>query len=339
MTSTEKKILASQSETQERINKFNKGREEITNLLNSYRVQISKLLPNFIRPDAFISSFLMYVLKNPDLMDCSRHSLLGCAFKLAQYGLIPDDVTGQAYLSYEYNRSKVKECTFIIGYKGLITLAKRSGQIEDVETEVVYAANENDGDYFDYDLGLTKKLEHKPVGLDDPNRITHFYAIMYLPGGRQSFKVLTRKAVEKIRDEALQGKAPGSKPFIVWTKKFDEMGMKTAIRKLFKNTPISSDMMNAISTDEAADYGAQNAASYFVDFMPEYANEIAQTVITEAAAEKEEEREIKKVQKNAKSKDKAEKVAAGTMDLLKKREALEKKNATKRRVGGDRGKE
>lgn len=329
--STEKKIVASQNEQNERISKFNKGKEEITNLLNSYRVQISKLLPQYIRPDAFISSFLMYVLKNPDLMECTKYSLLGCAFKLAQYGLIPDDVTGQAYLSFEYNRSKVKECTYIIGYKGLITLAKRSGQIADVETEVVYAANENDGDYFDYDLGLNKKLEHKPVGLDDINRITHFYAIVYLPDGRKNFKVLTRKAVEKVRDETLIGKATGSKSHTIWTKKFDEMGMKTAIRKLFKNTPISPDMMNAISTDEAADYGGQNAASSFIDVMPEFANDIAQNVISEAAAEKEEEQQTRKIQRNQKSKDKADKVAAGTMSLLQKREDAEKKNATKRK--------
>lgn len=337
MTSTEKKILESQDQKAEKVNKLNKGREEITQLLNSYRVQIGKLLPNFIRPDAFISSVLTYILKNPELMDCSRRSILGCALKLAQFGLMPDEVTGEAYLSSELNhRTKARECTFIIGYKGLIALAKRSGQVQNVETEVVYGANENDGDYFDYDLGLNKKLEHKPVGLDDQSRITHFYAIMYLPSGATSFKVLTRKSVEKVRDEALINKAPGSKSHTIWTKKFDEMGMKTAIRKLFKNTPISSEMNKVISLDEAGDYGGQNAAAYFIDVMPEFAEEFAQDVITEKEAEAQEEHQQQTTQKNAKSKAKAQTVATGTMDLLKKREEKEKTNAAKRK--GDKGK-
>ena len=68
-----------------------------------------------------------------------------------QLGLEPG-LLGHCYI-LPYKR----EATFIIGYKGMIDLARRSGHIQSI-----YAHAVHENDEFEYELGLHPKLEHKP---------------------------------------------------------------------------------------------------------------------------------------------------------------------------------
>lgn len=324
-TPTEKKIVAAQKARAEAAESFKKKREDVTALLNSSKAEITKVLPENIKSDRFITLILNYLTKNPELFDCTKHSILGTVILLAELGLIPDDVIGEAYMRAETNyRKRVKECTFIVGYKGLIALAMRAGIVSYVETATVYGANQDDGDYFDYDLGLNKKLEHKPVGLEDQARITHFYSIAKMKDGDKIFKVITRKVAEDTRDENQSFKNGDPKTVLIWTKKFDEMGMKTAIRKLFKNIPVSGSLARALAVDEAADFGKQNIAASYVDIMPQFAGDIAEEILNEAEQEEVEKEIAKKKVKEGKNKTKADNVATGAMNMINQRETAAK---------------
>ena len=61
------------------------------------------------------------------------------------------------------------EAQFQLGYRGLIDLARRTGEITSVYAHEVY-----EGDEFEYSYGLDKDLKHKPIGEEDESKITHF---------------------------------------------------------------------------------------------------------------------------------------------------------------------
>ena len=57
----------------------------------------------------------------------------------AQLGMEPNTPLGQAYLIPFYNnKTHCSECQFQLGYKGLIDLAYRSGEVSIIQAQVVY---------------------------------------------------------------------------------------------------------------------------------------------------------------------------------------------------------
>src|ERR1017187_6870358 len=67
-------------------------------------------------------SIMISVERTPKLLNADRQSLLNAAMSAACLGLEVDGVTGQAFFVPFANRAQL-----IIGYKGMNTLAARSG--------------------------------------------------------------------------------------------------------------------------------------------------------------------------------------------------------------------
>lgn len=267
---------------QAQVEQYKANKQRVSTLLDNYRGEIAKALPKLLTPDRLIRTALTAMARRPELMECTSHSLISCILTSAQLGLLPDDILGESYLiPFKNNKKRVKECQLIVGYKGLCTLAMRSGQVKSITAMAVFAANEKDGDKFDYDQGLNEKLEHKPSGLNDANRITHFYAIVRFINGGHVFRVMTRAQVEAVRDESKNYKFSNDKAGTVWGKNFEEMGCKTVVRRVMKYVPLSPEMSKAIALDEAAENGTQNTSVDFLDKMPEFTEDVAHEIVTE----------------------------------------------------------
>lgn len=266
----------------------------VASLLNSYKTSIAQALPKHLTPDRLMRVFLTASVKNPALLDCTQHSLISSILTIGQLGLMPDDVLGECYLIPFNNTKKgVRECQIMIGYKGLCSLAMRSGQVKSVQARAVFAANtvfENGakGDLFEFEMGLDEKLKHIPNGIKDPNFITHFYAVVKFNNGGHVLNVMTRQEVEAIRNESANYKFSKNQSDTIWFKYFEEMGCKTVLRRLMKYVPLSPEIQQAIGTDEAGDYGKQNMG---IDLMadpntpPEVSEAIEAEIITEIEAE------------------------------------------------------
>jgi recombination protein RecT len=131
----------------------------VSNLLQTYESTLKNALPTFLTPQRMIRVALTAMSKNPQLLDCTQPSLMGCILTAAQLGLLPDEVLGEAYLiPFKNTKKGTLECTFIVGYRGLCQLAMRSGQVKSVQARAVFAAGEPDGDQFVYEMGLDEKL-------------------------------------------------------------------------------------------------------------------------------------------------------------------------------------
>ncbi len=223
------------------VDKVNTLREQLASRMDT----ITRTLPaHFMSPQRFAQIVTTLCGMNPALLDCKPASLIGAVLQCASLGLSPELALGQAYFLPFKN-----VVTFVPGYKGLATLAWRSEQIASLSMNVV-----RKGDVFDYELGSSPMLKHKPTApLSAP--VTHAYATAKPIGGEVMFEVLTTeqvKAVQARSPSARSGRSP-------WTSDWDAMAKKTAFRRLAKLLPLSTEkaapLGKALDLDERAELG------------------------------------------------------------------------------------
>ena len=238
----------------------------IATLLQDPRVvsQMALALPKHMTAERLARIALTEVRKNPQLAKADQASFLGAIMQCAALGLEPGGALGHAYL-IPYGR----EVQFIIGYRGMIDLARRSGQILSIEAHVVHEA-----DSFSCRLGLDPDLQHEPAwDAEDPGELRFVYAVAKLKDGGTQFEVMSRAQIEAIRKRS---KASGNGP---WKTDFEAMAKKTVIRQLFKYLPVSIELAQAVGYDEQADLGTQdNPLAHLVSAAP------APEALPEAAA-------------------------------------------------------
>jgi len=218
----------------------------IEDLLKKHGPEIALALPQHVTPERLLRIALSEVRRNPRLAQCSAPSLLGAIFTCAQLGLEPGGALGHCFL-IPYR----DECQFQIGYKGMIELARRSGQIQSLSARSVY-----ENDHFEYSYGLHEDLVHQPA-TGERGELTHAYAVAKLMDGGIQFEVMDRHELEEIRDgsQGYQTAIKYNKRDTPWISSFDEMCRKTVIRRMFKYLPVSIELVKAASLDERADRG------------------------------------------------------------------------------------
>ena len=206
----------------------------------SFTQELSLALPKHMDAKRVARIMLTDVRKNPSLAACDSQSFFGAMISAAQVGLEIGDLVGQSYLVPFNNKKKnIKECQLIIGYRGMIQLAHRSGQVKNIHADVVW-----DNDFFDYGRGINHRFEHVPNMRQDGKEITHTYAYAHLMNGGFEYVVLKKKEVDKIKNAA--------KTQEFWNPYYTEMAKKTALRRLFKLLPVSGEIMQVIARDDAA---------------------------------------------------------------------------------------
>lgn len=217
-------------------------------LLDKMKPQLAMALPKHLTPERMIRVALTEWRKTPKLQQCNTTSFLGSIVQASQLGLEPGSALGHCYL-VPYK----KTCQLIIGFRGMIDLARRSGQIVSLSAHTVH-----ENDEFHYELGLHEDLKHIPAP-GERGKMILVYGVAKLTGGGVQFEVMTRGEVDEIRK---QSKAGTSGP---WKDHYDEMAKKTVIRRLFKYLPVSIELATASMVDEQADRGVQDMTGVISD--------------------------------------------------------------------------
>lgn len=224
-------------------------KQVVADLLAKNKGAIGMSLPSSMNADRFSRLLLTAANTNPDLFRCTPMSFLAAGVAAAQLGLEPNDARGLAYLipfdknwkDDKGNWQTEKVVNLIIGYRGMMDLARRSGMVTSIRATAVY-----EGDQFTYSLGLDPTLQHVPGDHDeDPAKLTHVYAVAKI-GGDPQFVVLTRRQIDKTKASS-QG---ANSTYSPWNKYYAEMACKTAIRRLCKMLPQSVEMAQAMTHDE-----------------------------------------------------------------------------------------
>ena len=217
----------------------------IRTLLERSKAQIAMALPKHLNADRIIRVAMTSIQRTPQLLECDPISLVAAVIQSSQLGLEPDGIFGHAYLVPFRNTKKNRmEVQFIPGYKGLIDLARRSGQVNRISAHVVY-----DNEHFVMEYGTKEVLEHKPLPPSTRGDRKGVYAVAVLNDGSAHFEWLWNEEIEAVKR---QSKAVNFGP---WQTHEDEMIRKTAIRRLVKYLPLSVELAKAAAVDELVDAG------------------------------------------------------------------------------------
>lgn len=200
--------------------------------------EIKKALPSVITPERFTRIVMSALSSNPKLATTSPQSFLGAMMTAAQLGLEPNTPLGHAYL-IPYNNHGTLECQFQIGYKGMIDLAYRSGEISIIQAQVVY-----ENDEFTFSFGLEPELRHVPARKDRGNPI-YVYAVFRTKDGGCGYEVMSMDDV--LAHAKKYSKAYQSGP---WQTNPEEMAKKTVLKRVLKLAPLKSDFQRAMAQDE-----------------------------------------------------------------------------------------
>jgi len=213
------------------MNEITNNKKDIKSIINSeaMREQFSRALPKHLDVERFTRIAITATSRTPRLLDCTPASMMKCLLDLSAMGLEPDN--RRAYL-IPYG----KEATLIVSYMGLIELIRRSGDVISIRAETVC-----ENDEFTWENG---QISHKIDWRKSRGAMQAVYAEAIMKSGEKQTAVMTKSEVESIRDKS---KASGSAP---WTQHFDEMAKKTAVRRLSKMMPLSSEIMDQVSRDD-----------------------------------------------------------------------------------------
>lgn len=217
--------------------------DNVRSLLDSYKDQMAVALPRHLTPDRMLRLTMTCIANEPKLLTCTKKSLVGCVMQLAQLGLEPG-ILGHAYL-LPYKNKGVDEAQIIVGYKGLLKLARNSGEISTVSARVVYLE-----DVFEYSFGLVDKLHHVPTELTQTaDDLTHAYAVVHLKDGGVQWDVMNKREVLEVKSSSRAGdRGP-------WKTHPAEMWKKSVLRRICKLLPASVELQTAITLDENVDAG------------------------------------------------------------------------------------
>ena len=249
-----------------------KTQRSMKDLIVSMEGQIAKALPSVITPERFTRMVLTAMSTNKDLQLCTPNSFLGAMMQAAQLGVEPNTPLGQAYL-IPYKNKGVLECQFQLGYKGMIDLAYRSGEVKDIQAHEVH-----ENDTFEYELGLEPKLKHIPA-MSNRGAVIMYYAIFHTKDGGYGFNVMS---VDDVQEHARKYSKSYGSSFSPWKSNFDEMAKKTVLKRCLKYAPIKTEFSRSISADEtikttiAADMAEQADETDYIDaeFVEKDATEV-----------------------------------------------------------------
>lgn len=187
------------------------------------RETFGRLLPRGVDPAWFIAEVRVALARTPKLMECDSVSVFDALTTCAQLGLSPSGRLGSAYLIPYKDK-----CTLVIGYKGYVDLAFRSGEVMGFGAQVVH-----ENEPFDATEGFDLAIHKHDRDVDNPGPLRAVYAWATLRGGYSVRVLMWKREVLAIK---ARSRASSNGP---WVTDEAEMWKKTAIRRLIKMLPLS----------------------------------------------------------------------------------------------------
>lgn len=195
----------------------------------------------------FVGAISSAYAQTPALRECTPASIITSGLVGEALKLSPSPVMGQYHL-VPFNNKGVKQAQFILGYKGYLQLAMRSGQYKNINVIEV-----KDGELVSINP-FTEEYTFNAIS--DPKKrasakTTGYYACFTLVNGFHKDLYMSREEMEVYAETYSKGYA-AHKGYTFWEKNFDAMAKKTMLRQLISKWGIMSiDMQTAYESDMA----------------------------------------------------------------------------------------
>lgn len=207
--------------------------DQIKNTLQAMGPQFEAALPTHISVKKFTRVAQTAVLGNQDLLKCDRTSLYKACIESAQDSLLPDGREA-AFVPF---KGQVKYMPMVAG---VLKKVRNSGELSSLAAQIVHQ-----NDKFSYWVDEDgEHIKHEPDFLKDRGDAVAVYAVAKTKDDGVYIEVLTKKDVEAIKGSSRSKSGPWSGPFYL------EMWKKSAIRRLAKRLPMSTDLEQTIRRDD-----------------------------------------------------------------------------------------
>jgi recombination protein RecT len=208
-------------------------------MLEQAKGEIARVLPEHVKPERVMRVARTAWQMDAKLQQCSARSILSSVMKACELGLEPSGALKHCYLVPFKG-----EATLILGYAGLLELARRSGQYLKIESRIV-----NERDVFLLEYNPDPLFRHQPCLEGDAGLEKLVYAYARLKGGELAFEIMTRDQVEAIRKRLpeFQRSSPA------WRDYWGEMARKVVLKRLLKRLPLSVELASAVADDNDDD--------------------------------------------------------------------------------------
>jgi recombination protein RecT len=221
-----------------------KNEPSLIQLIERQKGEIARALPKHLNPDRLARIATTLLRQNPKLGQCTQASFLGALMTCAQLGLEPGPL-GHAWILPYRNKVDdrwVMEATFQLGYKGVIELARRSGQLAKITARTVYSNEITAGQFtVDYE-GADELIRHKPILIEERGDPVLYYAIAKLTSAEQIWAPLTPGEVELRHRQ--KSKSPDSP---AWRENYESMAWKSCVVESRRWLPQSPELEQAIA--------------------------------------------------------------------------------------------
>ena len=198
-------------------------------LQTKYLDDLQAALPQMVEPDGWIRGMIGLLKARPDVMKCSKASILQAVFDAARTGIDPSSGGSEMF----YFLPIGDKVSFALSYKGSIALAKRNGTLLDM-----YARSVREGDEWQWKQGGQEAIDHTPSL--EPERetrpITHVYAVAVLPppsewlGPLTIFECWSRAKINAHMNKHAKNASSKKSP---WQADFEAMAHKTVVKSFF----------------------------------------------------------------------------------------------------------
>jgi recombination protein RecT len=225
--------------------------------IDQFKTELKLMEPNFIPllpanvpVEKFKAMVIAAVGGNPKLLECTRASLWRACIQGAELGLSLNPTTAEADILPVWSKANGNEAQFRPRYKGLMNLARRSGEVLTISATLVH-----ENDRFEVIEGLRPNIIHVRAN-GDRGALTHAYCVWTLKGVPEpQFEVMDCAQIMKIKARTTSKKADGT---IVgpWVNDEEEMWRKTVVKRATKYMPISVEILaKAVAVDNLHETG------------------------------------------------------------------------------------
>lgn len=207
--------------------------DEIRQSLERMESQFKAALPSHVTPEKFIRVVMTAIQSNSRLLEGDRTSLFASCVKCAADGLLPD---GRDAALVPFG-NKIQYMPMV---SGILKKVRNSGELSSLAANMIH-----ENDKFEYWVNAEgEHLKHEPQLFSDRGKVIGVYSLAKVKSGGVYVEVLNIAEIEKVRNIS---RTKDSGPWKEW---FDEMAKKTAIRRLAKRLPMSSDLEGTIHADD-----------------------------------------------------------------------------------------
>ena len=201
--------------------------------------QVKSLLGDKKKADKFLATAVS-VANDFKLRECHPNSIIDACINVAQMGLDLNPTLSHAYI-VPFKQT----VQLIVSARGYTAMLARTGW--KVKTYVV-----NECDEFEYIVdGFEEKVHFKKNLDSEEENFRYAVALAESPDGTIYVEVMNKKQINKHRVVSANQKDI-NKPTGIWADWWDEMSLKTVLKKLVKKLPIGEDISSALAVDDKA---------------------------------------------------------------------------------------